>query len=342
MQQQGHEVVCAYMKNWVNEDNIFGDCPWEEDIQDARSVADKLGLEFRIVNLIEEYRERIVNYMLAGYQEGITPNPDVMCNREIKFGAFLDYADEHGFEAVATGHYCRNTQLPDGSWNLLEGLDPNKDQSYFLALMQQHQVARARFPIGELLKPRVRELAAEFDLSTATKKDSQGICFIGKVRMADFLRAYVKDDPGWIVDADGKRLGKHNGLHFYTLGQRKGIGVASNTYKSFYVVVDKRPERKELVVAIERDDTPHLYATECLVNNLSYCNHSVETSRSLLARPRYRAPAAAMAFEPLGEGRARIVFDQPQRALTPGQICALYDGTTMLGGGFFEEIVYGE
>jgi len=340
LKEQGHELVAAYMKNWINEDDIFGHCPWEEDIEDARAVADALGIEFRVVNLIEEYRERIVDYLLAGYQAGITPNPDVMCNREIKFGAFLDYAKQEGFAAVATGHYARNRQLADGTWDILEGSDPNKDQTYFLAMMQQDQAAHARFPVGELLKPEVREKAREHNLPTAEKKDSQGICFIGKIKMADFLAAYVKDEPGNIVNPEGKVLGQHRGLHYYTLGQRKGIGIASNIYKEFYVVIEKRVDGNELVIAIDRPDAPKLYARRCTISSLSWVNKPLSGEVDCLARPRYRAPAQALRVCMQADGTAELEFEKPQRALTPGQICALYQDDVLLGGGIFTSIDY--
>jgi len=343
--REGHTVTAAYMKNWINEDNILGDCPWQQDIRDAEAVSDQLGIEFRVVNLMEEYRERIVDYLLAGYQAGITPNPDAMCNREMKFGVFLDYALEHGFSAVATGHYARRqTNVSKGGADILMGADPNKDQSYFLALMNQHQAAHALFPIGELPKPEVRELAHTYGLPTAAKKDSQGICFIGQVKMSDFLAAYVDDVPGPIVDLDGKQLGDHRGLHYFTLGQRKGLGVASNAYKEHYVVVEKRKQDNALVVAFDRKDTPKLWARRCTIGNLSWVNHPVTEACDIQARPRYRAPAAAIRFEPAGDvladGTATVTFAEPQRALTPGQVIAFYDGEVLLGGGFFLSVDY--
>ena len=238
LKQQGFEVVGAYMKNWINEDNVIGDCPWMQDIVDARAVADQLGIEFRVVNLMEDYRRLVVDYLLDGYQRGLTPNPDVMCNREMKFGVFAKYAQAEGFTALATGHYARrvensseveradprahkhsNTLNPTHApFSLLEGLDPNKDQSYFLALLSQEQLRFAHFPIGHLPKPELRALAADAKLVTATKKDSQGICFIGQVKMADFLTAYVPEHPGPIIRAtDGKIIGEHRGLHYYTM-----------------------------------------------------------------------------------------------------------------------------
>jgi tRNA-specific 2-thiouridylase len=334
--REGHEVVGAYMKNWINEENIIGHCPWEEDIVDARAVADQLGIELHIVNLMKEYRERVVKYLLEGYQDGITPNPDVMCNREMKFGVLWDWARERGFDAIATGHYARKSD----DQTILRGADPNKDQTYFLAMMRPEQVQIARFPIGHLLKPELREEARRLNLKTAEKKDSQGICFIGEVKMEDFLRTFVADRPGNIVNLEGRVLGQHKGLHLYTLGQRKGIGVASNLFKQAYVVVAKRHENNELVIAIEREDTPLLWARRCTLTGISTTSLPLDQPRLLNAQPRYRCPAGLAEFTPLGEGRALLEYQQPQRALTPGQICALYDGDHLLGGSVFEEISY--
>lgn len=338
--RQGHEVAGAYMKNWINEPNIAGHCPWEEDIRDARAVAESLGIEFRVVNLMRDYRERVVNYLLQGYQEGITPNPDVMCNREMKFGVFLDYAIREGFEEVATGHYARLRLKPDGSRDILRGLDPNKDQTYFLAMLRQEQVSRACFPIGDLQKAEVRQIAHELGLSTAAKKDSQGICFIGEVRMSDFLRHYVPDAPGDIVTVDGQKVGRHRGLHLYTLGQRKGIGVPSNTPNKAFVVVEKRAGNRELVVGFDEPDTPMLYARYSEISHLSTVNRPLSEPCDLLAAPRYRSPAVEASLEPLPPDRslARLTWKTPQRALTPGQICALYEGDVLLGGGVFTRV----
>lgn len=339
--EQGHEVVAAYMKNWINEENILGDCPWQQDIEDARAVSDRLGIEFRVVNLMKDYRERVVKYLLEGYQSGITPNPDVMCNREIKFGVFLDYALEQGFSAVATGHYAQVTHEPGGPSRVWRGADPNKDQTYFLALLQQHQAQRALFPIGGMLKPEVRERAAALGLATAGKKDSQGICFIGQVKMSDFLRAFVPDEPGPVVTPEGKRLGEHKGLHLYTLGQRKGLGIASPVYKEAYVVVEKRPATRELVLAFDHPDTPRLYAARASVGSLSWVNGAPEVPCRIQVQPRYRC-AGQDAFVSPGEAEGKLVveFDAPQRALSPGQICAFYAQEELIGGGIFERIGY--
>ena len=370
LKQQGYDVTGAYMKNWINEDNVLGDCPWQQDIVDARAVAEHLGIEFHVVNLMRDYREKIVDYLLDGYARGLTPNPDIMCNREIKFGVFRAWARDHGFSAVATGHYARRVLISDcGSriadfraassnattgqpirnpeseirnFALLEGLDKNKDQSYFLALLSQAQLADARFPIGHLPKPELRAIAREAKLPTADKKDSQGICFIGEVKMADFLRAYVPDAPGPIVRAtDGRELGTHRGLHFYTLGQRKGIGVPSNTDNEAYVVVGKRAADRALLVAFDHPDAPGLFQREVRVHSLSWIGGPITAPRVMEGRVRYRDPRVALEFIPepsapaSGAPSALIRFHEPQRGLASGQILAFYDGEELLGGGVY-------
>jgi len=377
LKRAGHDIVAAYMKNWINEDGTIGHCPWQEDIRDARAVAEHLGIEFRVVNLMHDYRRLVVDYLLESYQRGLTPNPDVMCNREIKFGAFLRYARAEGFAAVATGHYARSqTSLlgepPDhvhrtalaaepsssvggsAAPRLFEGADKNKDQSYFLALLTGEQLALARFPIGHLSKPELRALAADAGLPTAQKKDSQGICFIGQVKMADFLRTYVPDAPGPILRAsDGARLGEHPGLHYFTLGQRRGIKIPSNTDNKAYVVVGKRAADRALLVAFDEPTAPGLWTSEARVHSLSFIHAPITAPTRLEARVRYRDPRIPIDFTPLPAGAfagetpasasgpavascAHIRFDAPQRALAPGQIIALYRGEELLGGGVFD------
>ncbi len=358
LKQQGHDVTGAYMKNWINEDNIIGDCPWQQDIADARAVAERIGIEFHVVNLMQEYRERVVAYLLDGYARGLTPNPDIMCNREVKFGVFRAWAKDHGFAAVATGHYARQMEMnkwetrppgrvtgdrevaappvPAGEFSLLEGADKNKDQSYFLALLNQEQIRDARFPIGHLAKPELRRLAREAGLVTAEKKDSQGICFIGEVKMQDFLRTYVPDAPGPIVRAsDGRELGRHRGLHFYTLGQRRGIGVPSNADHEAYVVVGKRAADRALLVAFDHPEAPGLFQREVRVHSLSWTGVPFTTPRLLEGRVRYRDPRVPLQFTPEGGGTALVRFDEPQRALASGQVLALYAGEQLLGGGIY-------
>ncbi|HWA87163.1 MAG TPA: tRNA 2-thiouridine(34) synthase MnmA [Opitutus sp.] len=372
LKQQGHDVAGAYMKNWINEDNVIGDCPWQRDIEDARRVAEQIGIDFQVVNLMRDYRERVVAYLLDGYARGLTPNPDIMCNREIKFGVFRAWAKDHGFAAVATGHYARRAEPqfhvirengvgPETGFSLLEGTDKNKDQSYFLALLSQAQLADARFPIGDLTKPELRAIARDAGLATAGKKDSQGICFIGEVKMADFLRAYVPDAPGPIVRAsDGCELGTHRGLHFYTLGQRRNIGIPSNTDHEHYVVVGKRAADRALMVAFDHPDAPGLFQHEVRVHSLSWIGEPVLEPRPLEGRVRYRDPriplefipdagrglptppsptdpamAAAGSGDPALHRTALIRFRDPQRGLASGQILAFYDGERLLGGGIY-------
>jgi tRNA-specific 2-thiouridylase len=338
LREQGHEIEGAYMKNWMAEWDPLGQCPWEKDVADARAVAEKLGIPFRVVNLIEDYRERVVDYLLKGYAEGVTPNPDVYCNREIKFGVFLDLALREGFDGIGTGHYARTAPGPDHAKAIYEGADPGKDQSYFLAMLRPEQIARAWFPVGELLKSEVRAKAAEAGLVTAEKKDSQGICFIGKVRMQDFLKEYLPEKPGPIVDLSGRVLGEHRGLHNYTLGQRRGIRVASSEPETAYVVVDKRMATNELVIGYDRPDTEGLYARRAILTNLSAAGPALPAQARIEARPRYRAPRVAIDFTKRDDGTAEVVFAEPQRALAAGQICALYKGPRLLGGGVFAEI----
>jgi tRNA-specific 2-thiouridylase len=361
LKQHGHDVVGAYMKNWINEDHVLGDCPWERDIADARAVAEHLGIEFRVVNRLREYRARVVDYVLDGYARGLTPNPDIMCNREIKFGVFRAWAGDNGFDAVATGHHARRVPpddcvpLADPGFaqplvrsgpphsairhpRLLEGADKNKDQSYFLALLAPEQLRAARFPIGHLTKPELRSLAREARLPTADKKDSQGICFIGEVKMADFLRTYVPDAPGPIVRADdGREVGTHRGLHFYTLGQRRGIGVPSNTNNAAYVVVGKRAADRALLVAFDHPEAPGLFQRTVRVHSLSWTGAPITRARRIQGRVRYRDPRVALEFVPdaPAAGTALVTFELPQRGLASGQVLALYEGEQLLGGGVY-------
>lgn len=334
--QQGHQVVGAYMKNWINDEGLPGDCPWEQDIADAYAVAQHLGIEFRVIDLVEQYRARVVDYLVAGYKRGITPNPDVMCNREMKFGVFLDYAIEQGFDFVATGHYARVCHHDDGTADILRGRDPNKDQSYFLSLMLPHQVERVLFPIGDMLKPAVRQMAQAIGLPTASKKDSQGICFIGQIKMADFLRHHIPDNPGNIVDRQGRVLGQHQGLHFFTIGQRKGHGVASPKCGIAYVVIDKCLQANELVVGYEDESAHELFSTRAVVGGI--VNTRIPLPLNVLAQPRYRAMAEPAECHYLSDTTVELTFAHPVRALALGQVCAFYQGGTLLGGGFFEQV----
>lgn len=337
LKEQGYDISGAYIRTWMNEEMPLADCPAQQDIEDSRAVAAHLGIDYEIVNLVNEYREHVVNYLVDGYQHGITPNPDMMCNREMKFGIFEDYAHKAGFDGIATGHYVRKVIQSDGSQDLLEGLDKNKDQTYFLALLQQKQICHALFPVGELKKPRVREIALEQRLPNATKKDSQGICFLGNMNINRFLEYYIEDKPGEIVNPEGRVLGRHRGLHRYTIGQRRGIGVPSNTENEFYVVTGLDLERNELIVAFDRPDSPGLFTSEVELYGLSFVNRTISKECRLLAKPRYRDLSQAITYTPLGDDGAKVRFDEPQRALSPGQVLALYEGEQLLGGGFYRQ-----
>lgn len=336
LKEQGYDVSGAYIRTWMNEEFPLADCPAQQDIEDSRAVAEHLGIPHRIVNLVNQYREHVVHYLVNGYKNGITPNPDIMCNREMKFGIFQEYALEQGFDGMATGHYVKKQIHADGSCDLLEGEDKNKDQSYFLALLSQQQLKQAHFPLGELSKDRVRQIALQHELPNAEKKDSQGICFLGDMNINNFLEYYIEDNPGDIINTDGTVIGHHRGLHRYTMGQRRGIGVPSNTDNECFVVVGFERQKNQLIVAFDKPDSPGLFTKEVSVENISYINRSLVGERRLLARPRYRDEAQPVTFIPTDENSATIIFDQPQRALAAGQILALYEGETLLGGGFYK------
>jgi tRNA-specific 2-thiouridylase len=274
--------------------------------------------------------------MVRGYGEGITPNPDVLCNRAMKFGALLDYAENHGFSALATGHYCIRRKNENSPAELWEGADKNKDQSYFLARISKKQLEKARFPIGEMPKPRVRQIAREFNLPVAEKKDSQGICFLGKVKIGEFLSNFLEDKPGEIVTTHGSVVGEHKGLHRYTLGQRRGIGVPSNTDHENFVVTGKDEGNNQLIVAFESEKESTLWGKRFEIESLSFLTDSPPVSPTrLLGKVRYRDPSVSLLFRPLGMSKAEIVFDQPQRAITPGQVLALYEEERLIGGGTY-------
>ena len=330
---QGEDVLLegAYIRTWQHEENVFGDCPAGQEMEDARAVAEQVGIPFQVVNLVKHYREKVVDYLVNGYESGITPNPDILCNREIKFGAFLDIALEAGFDSVATGHYCRKRENADGTHDIIEGADNNKDQSYFLAMLQQEQVQRALFPIGEIAKPQVRKIAREAGFAIADKKDSQGICFLGKVDINEFLGSRLEDEPGQIINHDGQVVGEHRGLHHYTIGQRKGIGVPSNTDNKAYVVIGKDGGLNQLLVSFDDPDAP-IYSKKAIVGPFSFLNQEVAGPTQLLAKPRYRDKSTTVKLIPMDNGHTLVQFKETQRALAPGQIMALYDGDVLLGG----------
>jgi tRNA-specific 2-thiouridylase len=325
------------MRTWHNEDQRqpLGHCPWEEDLQQARSVAETLQIPFSVVNMIDRYRRWVVTPLVEGYRNGLTPNPDILCNRHIKFGFLADYARELGYAGLATGHYCQKRTHADASCDLFEGVDPNKDQSYFLAYISQSQLQFAQFPVGHLKKPDVRALAAEANLRNAARKDSQGICFLGKVKIRDFLSHYIPDSPGPIVDPEGHILGEHRGLHQFTLGQRHGIRLPSNRDHEHYVVVAKNREKNHLVVALEGSASAFLFRRRFTLHQLHFIHKRIEKPCWLLGKPRHRDPSQSLYFEPLGPNSAVVEFQNPPRALASGQVLALYDEKCLLGGGIY-------
>lgn len=338
LKQQGHDIAGVYLRTWMNEpgEAILEDCPWEDDIRFAEGVAHKLGIDFEVVDFVKAYRERVVDYLIEGYRRGITPNPDVMCNREMKFGVLRDYAKANGFAKIATGHYCRRIDKPNGRVGIAEGLDPNKDQSYFLAMVTQEQLQDALFPIGDYQKPQVRDMARDANLPNANRKDSQGICFLGKVDINAFLAQYIPDKPGDIVRAqDGVLLGTHKGLHRFTLGQRKGIGVPSNTDNKNYVVVGKDLESNQLLVAFDEPDAPGLHNLSFRVEGIQFNDSLSESVIQLQARPRYRDPASPAQLILSDSTSGTLEFADEQRALASGQLVAFYQKECLLGGAFY-------
>jgi len=372
LQQQGYEVIGLFMKNWHDEAvTISNECPWLEDSNDALLVAEKLGIPFQTVDLSEQYRERIVDYMFSEYEKGRTPNPDVLCNREIKFDVFMKIALSLGADYVATGHYCRkDTIVVDGKevHQLLAGADGNKDQSYFLCQLSQEQLSKALFPIGELLKPQVREIAAKMELVTAEKKDSQGLCFIGKVRLPEFLQQQLQPKEGVIYEVNaaldtyttdkpqfasikeqlayqaknieykpdmGKVVGRHQGAHYYTIGQRKGLNVGGTKEPLFIIATDVATNA---IYTGQGQNHPGLFRTALFIQEKEI--HWVREDLAIadgetmdvMARIRYRQPLQKATLHKFDNGMY-ISFAEPQSAITEGQFAAWYHGDELVGSG---------
>lgn len=372
LQKQGYEVIGLFMKNWHDDTvTISNECPWLEDSNDALLVAEKLGIPFQTVDLSEEYKEKIVDYMFNEYEQGRTPNPDVLCNREIKFDVFMKIALSLGADYVATGHYCRKASIEnDGKevFQLLAGKDDNKDQSYFLCQLSQDQLSKALFPIGELTKPQVREIAAEMELITADKKDSQGLCFIGKVRLPDFLQQKLQPKEGIIVEVDAndevfesstsefvniedafayqarkldfskanlKIVGKHQGAHYFTNGQRKGLNVGGTKEPLFIIQTDVE---KNIIYTGQGTNHPGLYKNALFIKSdeVHWIREDLRLKpneeRSVMARIRYRQPLEKATLHQFETGMY-VVFENSQSAITEGQFAAWYDGEELLGSG---------
>lgn len=372
LKEQGYEVIGLFMKNWHDDSvTISNECPWLEDSNDALLVAEKLGIPFQTVDLSEEYKEKIVDYMFKEYEQGRTPNPDVLCNREIKFDVFMKIALSLGADYVATGHYCRKSSIQkDGKevFQLLAGKDDNKDQSYFLCQLSQDQLSKALFPIGELTKPQVREIAAQMDLITADKKDSQGLCFIGKVRLPEFLQQKLQPKEGIILEIDAndrvfekesiedvnaedafayqakkldfskanaKVVGKHQGAHYFTNGQRKGLNVGGTKEPLFIIQTDVD---NNIIYTGQGSNHPGLFKKALFVKGAEVhwiredLRLQPNETRQVMARIRYRQPLEKATLHQFESGMY-VTFENPQSAITEGQFVAWYEGEELLGSG---------
>ena len=338
--QQGYQVEGLFMKNW-EEDDDDEYCAAAEDLADAQAVADKLGIHLHTINFAAEYWDNVFEYFLAEYKAGRTPNPDIMCNKEIKFKAFLEFAAED-LEAdyIATGHYVQRREV-EGKWQMLRGLDNNKDQSYFLYTLSHAHIAKTLFPVGNLEKPEVRRIAEEQGLVTADKKDSTGICFIGERKFKDFLSRYLPAQPGDIETAEGQTIGRHEGLMYHTLGQRKGLhigGLAEFGDDPWYVV-DKDVARNVLIVG-QGADHPRLYSNGLVANQLHWVSRQPLTETlTATVKTRYRQHDIACTITPSGEDEVTVTFDEPQKAVTPGQSAVFYLDEVCLGGAIIESYI---
>jgi len=334
--EQGYEVSGLFMKNW-DEDDGTEFCTAMRDLEDARKVSDRLGIKLHTVNFSAEYWDRVFEIFLSEYAAGRTPNPDILCNREIKFKAFLDYALELGADLIATGHYAR-VEEENGAYRLLKGVDAGKDQSYFIYTLGQKQLARTLFPLGGMEKPEVRRLAQQAGFENAAKKDSTGICFIGERRFREFLQRYLPAQPGDIVTDEGVTIGRHQGLMYYTLGQRQGLGIGGvhGAGQEAWYVVGKDMARNVLNVA-QGHDHPSMFTDELEAGTLDWVDDMMlETPLRCAAKTRYRQPDQSCEVTPLAGNRCRVHFEQPQRAVTPGQAVVFYSGDVCLGGGTIE------
>lgn len=368
LKEQGYEVIGMFMRNWHNNEvTLSNECPWIDDSNDALSVAEKLGIPYYVIDLSTEYRQRIVDYMFAEYQQGRTPNPDVLCNREIKFDVFLKAALNLKADFVATGHYCRKTTDDNGRHHLLAGTDPSKDQSYFLCQLTQDQLAKALFPVGHLMKSEVREIAKKTGLSVAEKKDSQGLCFIGKVDLPTFLQQQLETKKGDVIEIDagleklkayhaipatidhvaalsepfqftpdeGIKVGEHQGAHFFTIGQRKGVHIGGRPHPSFVLQTDTI---ENIVYSGQLDNHPALnrYALKIQSHEIHYVNPDFELAvgdtQKVMARIRYRQPLQHATLIRKADGMY-ILFEKLQRGIAAGQFAVWYHGEELVGSG---------
>ena len=335
LMEQGYQVEGLFMKNW-DEDDGTEYCTAITDLADAQAVCDKIGIKLHQANFAAEYWDRVFEYFLEEYKAGRTPNPDILCNKEIKFKAFLDYALTLGADYIATGHYVRREEHGDEAY-LLKGLDNNKDQSYFLYAVGGDKIARTLFPVGEIEKPEVRKIAEQHKLITHDKKDSTGICFIGERKFADFLKQYLPAQPGNIVTEHGEVIGKHQGLMYHTIGQRQGLGIGGlkNYDESPWYVAQKNLDNNTLLV-VQGKNNPLLFADSLICSKLDWINGEPELPLRCAAKVRYRQADQDCEVRKREDGKLFVVFDHPQRAITPGQSIVFYANDRCLGGGIIE------
>ena len=338
LQQQGYQVEGLFMKNW-EEDDDTDYCTAAADLADAQAVADKLGMKLHKINFAAEYWDNVFEHFLSEYKAGRTPNPDILCNKEIKFKAFLEYAAEDlGANYIATGHYVRRSG-DDANAQLLRGLDENKDQSYFLYALNKKQIGKSLFPVGEIEKPIVRKIAEDLGLATAKKKDSTGICFIGERKFKDFLARFLPAQPGEIRTVAGKVIGRHDGLMYHTLGQRKGLGIGGvkGLSEDPFYVVEKDLINNVLVVAQGHDNSA-LLSTGLIASQLTWVDmQPLRENLRCAVKTRYRQADIPCEIQPLDDDTIKVIFDEPQIAVTPGQSAVFYLGEVCLGGGIIEE-----
>ncbi len=343
LQEAGYDVEAMFMRNWdsaVNND-ILGNpdlmdevCPQEKDYMDAKRVAEQLGVKLYRIDFIEEYWNEVFTYFLEEYKRNRTPNPDILCNKEIKFKAFLKKAEEMGADYIAMGHYARVIHDGDKHY-LLRGVDSNKDQTYFLSQLTSAQLSKALFPVGELTKSEVRKIATEHNLVVATKKDSTGICFIGERNFKEFLKNYLPAQPGNMVTSDGTVVGTHEGIMYYTIGQRHGLGIGGPGEAWF--VIGKNPQKNELIVG-QGDEQELLFANRAIIKDINIINGPLVNTDTLSAKFRYRAPDVKVKIKYLDDNTIEVITSEPVKAITPGQACVFYDGEYCLGGGTIDEV----
>ena len=336
LKQQGYQVEGLFMKNW-DEDDGTEYCTAKADLADAEMVCERIGIKLHTANFASEYWDNVFEHFLEEYKAGRTPNPDILCNREIKFKVFMEYARKLGGELIATGHYVRRADR-DGHAHLLKGLDPNKDQSYFLHAVGEAEFAKSLFPVGELEKPEVRRIAEEHGLITHNKKDSTGICFIGERRFKDFLQQYLPAQPGQIQTPDGKVIGEHMGLMYHTIGQRQGLGIGGvkGANEEPWFVAQKDLTRNVLIV-VQGTDHPLLYTNHLIAQQAHWINGTLPSSTfTCTAKTRYRQPDQECVVTVLADGTLDVSFTQPQRAVTPGQSVVFYQDDICLGGAVIE------